>query len=412
MLAIDSLVTDLMFQANAAFDPEDLVTALGGPEITATRKILDPDMQDPRFEMELSPSMPFRRRGERRLMIIDDSVAPMRKNPRRDPVVPLDLRPEKERLIAVCTAVPVRLGRLSALGTWGDAVIVVRDARDLRAICLLPWVLDPQIDTEGRKRATPLTEKEFETKILAYEKRIEELDESEILASLGPAKLERRGDLIVVDLLEPDGTWDIRTSLAMELAVAALEKFSLIPGAPYGGKRKEPAVAAGATRAAPRSPPAAAGPANGASSAAEPAPAPVKPAGPPLRAVEVGGRVVLIFPLERFDLDVAAALGKRDYGAFLQRNDDVTGPQRDRMHRDGAGFVAPLEFLSEVFLEGKPLSKPSFEAGARDVATGVRALDVHFPRFGPVVLLDVSGRGRFVSSLIEEPGAAAALVGA
>ena len=28
--------------------------------------------------MELSPSMPFRRRGERRLMVIDDSVAPMR----------------------------------------------------------------------------------------------------------------------------------------------------------------------------------------------------------------------------------------------------------------------------------------------------------------------------------------------
>ena len=29
---------------------------------------------DPRAEMELSPSMPFRHRGERRLMIIDDKI--------------------------------------------------------------------------------------------------------------------------------------------------------------------------------------------------------------------------------------------------------------------------------------------------------------------------------------------------
>ena len=43
-----------------------LVAALGGPEVATNRKILDPDMQDPRFEMELSPSFPFRRRGERR----------------------------------------------------------------------------------------------------------------------------------------------------------------------------------------------------------------------------------------------------------------------------------------------------------------------------------------------------------
>jgi hypothetical protein len=78
VLQLDSLVADLIFQADAEIDPEKLVEALGGRELAATRKILDPDLQDPRFEMELSPSMPFRRRGERRLMIIDDSVAPMR----------------------------------------------------------------------------------------------------------------------------------------------------------------------------------------------------------------------------------------------------------------------------------------------------------------------------------------------
>ena len=65
-LSIDSLVTDLMFAANAALDQQTLMTGLGGEESIGTKKLLDPDMLDPRAEMELSPSMPFRRRGERR----------------------------------------------------------------------------------------------------------------------------------------------------------------------------------------------------------------------------------------------------------------------------------------------------------------------------------------------------------
>ncbi len=105
MLALDSLVIDLIFKANADLKPEELIQSLGGDEVVRERKVLDPDMQDPRFELELSPSMPFRRQGERRLMIIDDSVAPMRKDPRTEAVIPIDLRPEKERLIAACAGV-------------------------------------------------------------------------------------------------------------------------------------------------------------------------------------------------------------------------------------------------------------------------------------------------------------------
>src|SRR5262249_6897518 len=162
MLALDSLVTDLLFKGNAAFKPEELIAALGGDDVVKERKILDPDMQDPRFEMELSPSMPFRRQGERRLMVIDDTVAPMRKDPRTESVVPIDLRPEKERLITVCQTGTVRLGRLMALGSWGDAVLVAEDARDLRGICLIPWALDPTVDVSGKRRASRLTQAEFE----------------------------------------------------------------------------------------------------------------------------------------------------------------------------------------------------------------------------------------------------------
>src|SRR5262249_19099477 len=155
-------------------------------------------------EMELSPSMPFRRRGERRLMIIDDAVITPRQDPATDPMIKADLRPAKEALIATCQKLPVRLGRLFALGSWGDAVLVARDVRDLRAICLLPYALDPQMDVDGKRRQTPLSQKEFEAKLLAFEKRLEELDEQQILARLNGVSFERRGDVVVVDVLEPD----------------------------------------------------------------------------------------------------------------------------------------------------------------------------------------------------------------
>ncbi|HTE53580.1 MAG TPA: hypothetical protein VK698_22145 [Kofleriaceae bacterium] len=416
MLAIDSQVLDLIFKANADLKPEELIQALGGDDIVRERKILDPDMQDPRFELELSPSMPFRRQGERRLMVIDDSVAPMRKDPRADAVVPLDLRLEKERLIAVCAATPVRIGRLNALGSWGDAVLVARDARDLRGICLIPWALDPTVDVSGKRRASRLSQAEFEEKLLAFDKRLEELDEQEILANLGPVNFERRDDLLIVDVLEEDGTWDLRRSMAMEASLAALDRFSLIAGAPAGKRppaEPRPANGNGAARA-PEAAPAraqdsAARAAAPAAKEPEPAPAPAV-ALPPLRAASIGDQLVLIFPRERFDLDVAAAIGKRDWDSVLLPQDALAGNERDRVFREGAGFVAPLEFLSEVFLEGKPLTRPDLDRLAQPVGEGARSLEVHCPRFGPALLLDVTGRGRFITSERAAPEAVLALL--
>lgn len=419
MLALDSLVTDLMFNKGAVLDPDTLIEALGGEEVAGTRKILDPDMQDPRFEMELSPSIPFRQRGQRRLMIIDDSVAPMRDDPRSDLVVPVDLRAEKERLIALCQALDVRLGRLFALGSWGDAVLVARSARDLRGVALLHWVLDPSLDVDGHQRAGRLSTAELEAKVEAYEKRLDELDEGQIIACIHGARFERRGELLIVDVLEDDGTWDLSRSFALEHSLAALDKFSVFPGAPSGG-RADRADRAGAARPGAARPGAdssrAAAPAARPAAAAAPAPAPTaarvedqSPAAP-LVAGEVAGRVVLVFPAERFDLDVAAALGKRDWDAVMHRSDPIAGALRDLVYRDGAEFVAPLEFLSEVFVDGKPLSRPQFEAGAAALSDGVRGMDVHCPRFGPVMLLDVAGRGRYITSLRSDPARVLALL--
>lgn len=384
-LQLDSLVTDLIFQSNAAIDQKVLIDGLGGQDALENKQLLDVDRLDPRAEMELSPSMPFRRRGERRLMIIDDQAITPRKDPQTDPLIKSDLRPAKEALIATCQKLPVRLGRLFALGSWGDAVLVARNVRDLRAICLLPWALDPQVDVDGKRRQTPLSQKEFEGKLLAYEKRLEELDDQQILASLTGVAFERRGDVVVVDVLEADGTWDQRKSVALETQLAAVDRFSLIPGAPAQPKPSErptksirPQTDRGAVKAAP--------------------PAKPEPQGPPLVAQEVDGKIVLVFPAERFDLDVAAALGKRDWDQVVRRSDNLSGAMRDKIQRDGAGWIAPLEFLSEVFIDGKPLSKAEFEKTAT-TSNGVRSMDVHFPRFGPVVLLEITGKGRFVTSL-------------
>jgi hypothetical protein len=401
-LQLDSVVIDLMFQASAAIDQKTLIDGLGGQEALETKQLLDVDRLDPRAEMELSPSMPFRRRGERRLMIIDDQITP-REDPQNDPLIKTDLRAAKEALIDMCGKLPIRLGRLFALGSWGDAVIVARNARDLRGIALLPWALDPQVDVDGKRRATPLSQKEFEAKIMAYEKRLEELDEQQILAALSGVSFERRGELLVVDVLEADGTWDQRKSMLMETQLAAVERFSMIPGAPSQPLAAKPNGEPAAKKAAePAKKTEAAKPA--------PAPAPVKeePKGPPISVREVDGHVVIVFPPERFDLDVAAALGKRDWDVIVRRSDNVSGSVRDKMQRDGASWIAPIEFLSEVFVDGKPLTKQAFERDAES-ANGIKSLDVHFPRFGDVKLLEISGKGRFVTSL-PDAGRAAGLV--
>jgi len=400
-LQLDSLVTDLMFQANTAIDQKTLIDGLGGEDSLATKQLLDVDRLDPRAEMELSPSMPFRHRGERRLMIIDDTIVTPRTDPAADPVIKNDLRPAKEALIDVCSKLPIRLGRLFVLGTWGDAVLVARNVKDLRGICLLPWALDPQVDLDGKRRQTPLSQKEFEAKLMIYEKRLEELDEAQILARLSGVSFERRGDLVIVDVLEEDGTWDQRKSMMMELQLGAWDSFSMIPGAP--STAKPPIAPAGGNGkpapAAKAEPP-------------KPAPPPVvkeEPKGPPLTVNEIDNKVVLVFPAERFNLDVAAALGKSDWDNVVRRSDNLPGSVRDKMHRDGANWIAPLEFLSEVFVDGKPLTKQQFEKDATPL-DGLKSLEVHFPRFGEVVLFEVPGKGRFVTSLTKGAERAVALV--
>ncbi len=385
MFSLDSLYFDILFPATARPTPEQLFAGLGGAEIAKTRSIVDIDLDLPQIEAEVSPTFPLRRRGERRIFIVDEESGPLRQNPRTEFLVSRDLRVEQDRLIAVVEATGARMGRMGTFGTWGEAVVVVRTARDLRAVMLLGWGLDPQTDVDGRRRAGQLSQKEFELKLATFDKRLDELDDETIFSLVPPAALERRGEpgneLIIMSVLSPlDGSWDIRKSYQIERQLSAFEKFSRIPGA----------------RQAPIAPPEPAEPEPAPQSTPAPAPAPPPaPVGPPIHAAEIDGRVILVIPAERFDLDAITALGKR-HNDLLHATDKVTGKQRDAIHHDGGGFVAPLEFLSEVFLDGKPLDKKRFLADGK-VTGEVRTMDAHLPRFGNVRIIESGGK-RWVTS--------------
>jgi hypothetical protein len=379
MFAPDSLVMDVIFPATARPTPEQVTEGLGGEEAAKTRAIVDIDLDLPQVEMELSPTFLVRKRGDRRVFIVDDAAAPLRKSPRTEPIVAHDLRPERDRLIKLVQLTGAKIGRLGAFGAWGDAVVVVRAVRDLRALMLLGWALDPTFDLEGRRRAAQLTKREFELKLASFEKRLDELDDGMVLARVPPARLEEIGDLYVVDVLDPkNGHWDVRRSYEMEKRIGAVELFSRIPGAkhePALDDEQEPAPPPPKEVQAPRPPPT--------------TPEPVSFTGDPITVLDIGGRIVLRLPADRFALDVTTALGKRQLD-FLHSKDEVTGKQRDRFYQEGGGFVAPLAFLSEAFVEGKPLDKRRFLAESQE-AGGIRTLEAHLPRFGAVRIIEAAG---------------------
>jgi hypothetical protein len=398
MFAVDSLVFDLIFPATARPTPEQVNEGLGGEEVAQSRMIVDIDLDLPQIEAEISPTFLLRKRGERRVWIVDEQAGPLRQSPRSQPIVSRDLRPERERLVAVVEKTGARLGRLGAFGAWGDAVIVGRSARDLRALALLSWALDPTVDLDGRRRATPLSQREFEMKLSSFDKRLDELDDAAILARFPPGTLATRGrkeaPLYVVSVIsDRDGSWDVRKSYELEKRVGAVELFSRIPGARQTLIADEPTprpAAPAAAKAAPGAKP---------DRAPEPAPPPEppRPAGPPISAVDDGGRVILRIPGDRLDNEALTALGKRLLDV-LAAGDQVTRQQRHALEQSGGGFVAPLAFLSEVFLEGRPLDKKRFLELSQET-DGARVLEALLPRVGAVWVVELDGK-RWLTSEI------------
>ena len=69
-------------------------------------------------------------------------------------------------------------------------------------------------------------------------------------------------------------------------------------------------------------------------------------------------------------------------------------------------FAVPVEFLSEVFVNNKPLSRPDFEANAsaRDLdGEAVQVMEVFAPRLGAGTLIRRGRSNVFISRRLDEP---------
>ena len=82
MFPVDSLVFDLIFPATARPTPEQVNAGLGGEDVAQARMIVDIDLDLPQIEAEISPTFLLRRRGERRVWIVDEQGGPLRQNQR------------------------------------------------------------------------------------------------------------------------------------------------------------------------------------------------------------------------------------------------------------------------------------------------------------------------------------------
>jgi hypothetical protein len=123
-----------------------------------------------------------------------------------------------------------------------------------------------------------------------------------------------------------------------------------------------------------------------------------------LRFAEDDLGVVVTLPVELSETDVLRPyqISRVDGNA----PDGLPGAVRDRLQGRALDFAVPVEFLSEVFVDNQPLSRPKFEerAAARPLGDAmVQTLEVHAPRLGVGTLVRLGGKNVFVSRRGDAP---------
>ncbi len=371
MLSIDSLTLDLVFLRGKMPQEESLAALVPADEEEPRWQAIDADYQ-PEFEQQISPTAPFRRPEERRILAIDIAGGSLAAEEGAG-FCNKDLRKDKELLLTIAADPAIRFARMGTLGGFADAVLVARSLQDIRAYALLLWVYSPMIDADGRSRSSQLPPTEIKKKAATFEKRIVELSEQDILEGMS-GNFTRHDDLVVVDFLNNEGGYDFRFATEGLLSIAAIDRFSHFAGAPAGPKREEPKKEVVKEKAlAPK--------------------AEKKSPGVVVKTLEDDAWFLFS---DGFTPAVAASMGNRDYDQFL-KGVNLEGRIRDRIYEHGANFAAPIEFLSEVFFDGKPLSKGTFEENAEDSGAG-KSLKVMYPRYGAVTLLIDASDQRWVLS--------------
>ncbi len=252
---------------------------------------------------------------------------------------------------------------------WGDAVLVARDgARPARrSACCRGRSTRRSTSTASaaRRRCRRRSSRPSCSRSRSGSRSS---TSEQILARLSGVSFERRGELVIVDVLEADGTWDQRKSMLMETQLGAVGQLLDDPGRAVDGRSHRARERLPAAKVP--APPAATAPA-----AAEPAAKPEPPSPRPHRPSR--SRRARRSPSRRSTArSCSCSRPSASTSTSPPRSASATGTassaapttcpgaMRDRMHRDGASWIAPLEFLSEVFVDGKPLTKPQFEKDA------------------------------------------------
>lgn len=93
--------------------------------------------------------------------------------------------------------------------------------------------------------------------------------------------------------------------------------------------------------------------------------------------------------------------------------DGLSERLRPQLQGKAIDFAVAVDFLSEVFLNNRPLGRADFEAQAQALDLGgttVQALEVFAPRLGAGTLLRLAGKNAFISRRPGEPMPAALLL--
>lgn len=116
-----------------------------------------------------------------------------------------------------------------------------------------------------------------------------------------------------------------------------------------------------------------------------------------IRAAELSGKPVLIIPKERFGLSVFEGIAKGRPEA-LHKIDQIPSRVQEEIARKRVHFLAQLPSLSELFIDGRPLTKDAAQKLQEPVSGSEHLTFIaHMPRFGRVRVIGNEGDWWFFS---------------
>lgn len=311
--------------------------------------------------------------------------------------------------LAVDTAklVSPALVAVGVYGVYAWAMVLVEDVRWLHGLVLLDWLYNPRLDERGgmvpEDDESPPDDL-LRAKLAVFRQIWTPARSAAFARRLGQGALQPIDDLQALTLLGPDGGFDPRYWQQLAMQVAISEVRALAAQSKDAGPR--PASSApsgpGAIPPAPKAPAAPPPPADGLSPlaramkeaeerAASPAPQrseppPEPPAqGPEARWARGPQGLLLVVPSDGLDARTLKKL--RESGTEgLTRREQPSAEDLQAWRDAGAHFVVELPSLSRLFLDGRPLDGPTFEAAAVRLGP-LSTLECHLPRVARVLAL-------------------------